>query len=115
MTAPQLPGLFIPSQTEFSFAPALAPTARQIEFAQSLAKRNKLVIPKAMLNDRASLSKWIDQHKPKKIEGRFSEYPSAKQVAFAERLARLKRRQVPSNCFKDKKLMSRWIESIKPN
>ncbi len=61
--------------------------------------------------DRARLSAWIDKHKSRAVQGRFSNYPSSKQVAFAERIARIKRRQVPQECFRDRGLMSRWIDN----
>lgn len=93
---------------------ALPATEKQIHYAQALAQKSGLKVPKDVLADRAALSRWIDAHKPKPVKGRFANYPSSKQVAFAERIARLKRAQVPPECFRDKTLMSRWIDGNKP-
>jgi hypothetical protein len=71
-------------------------------------------LPQGISADRVALSAWIDSHKPKPLEGRFSNYPSSKQVAFAERIARVKRRDIPQECFRDKTMMSRWIDGNKP-
>ncbi len=97
--------------TEVAARPA---TERQRAFAQSIAARTGAQLESAMLEDRARLSAWIDQHKPKPPQGRFAAYPSSRQVAFAERIARLKRREIPAECFRDKTLMSRWIDGNKP-
>ncbi|WP_371171648.1 hypothetical protein [Aliiroseovarius sp. 2305UL8-7] len=70
-----------------------------------------MVLPADVMADRARLSAWIDKHKSRAVQGRFSNYPSSKQVAFAERIARIKRRQVPQECFRDRGLMSRWIDN----
>ncbi|MEL7099918.1 MAG: hypothetical protein AAGM84_13905 [Pseudomonadota bacterium] len=102
------PGLF---DAPAPLAP-LPPTAKQMAFAQSIAKRTGAPVPKSA--DRRALSAWIDSHKAKGIDSRLAALPSAKQVAFAERIARLKRREVPPECFKDRTLMARWIDGNKP-
>jgi len=85
---------------------------KQLQFAHQIALRLKTRVPNDVLDDRHSLSRWIDAHKDSAPKpSRFSNYPSSKQVAFAERIARMKRRAVPDMCFKDKTLMSRWIDS----
>ena len=111
---PQFPGIFDleqqgrPPRGSDSAQPKQADrrmpaTEKQMQYAQSLAKRTGEDLPKG-----------IDAHKPQALEGPFAAYPSAKQVAFAERIARLKRRDVPQECFRDKTLMSRWIDGNKP-
>ncbi len=113
---PALPGLFVPVQTDLPLdAPESEPaTEKQMSYAMAIAKRTGAELPQATLQDRRALSAWIDAHKIKPVEGRFSNYPSGKQVAFAERIARIKRQDVPRECFKDKQLMSRWIDGNKP-
>ncbi|MEO0938138.1 MAG: hypothetical protein AAFY38_08285 [Pseudomonadota bacterium] len=101
------PGLFdAPAPT-----PPAPATAKQMAFAQSIAKRTGAPLPKDA--DRRALSAWIERHKAQP-QGRLAALPSAKQVAFAERIARLKRREVPAECFKDRTLMARWIDGNKP-
>lgn len=108
---PAIPGLFSPAKGAEPVRPAL-PTEKQIAYATTLAAKHGMKLPQNM--DRAALSKWIDQHKTPKPQGKFSNYPSSKQVAFAERIATLKRNPVPPECFRDRALMSRWIDSNKP-
>ncbi|WP_223274779.1 hypothetical protein [Tateyamaria sp. syn59] len=110
---PTLPGLFEPVQTALPLD-AQPATEKQIAYARTLAAKTGRVLPTSLFRDKAGLSAWIDQAKPKAPEGRFAAYPSAKQVQFAERIARLKRRQIPAECFKDKVMMSRWIDGNKP-
>ena len=88
----------------------LPPTEKQLHFARSIARRLDLAIPRAELEDRKALSKWIDAHKP---GGARAPGATSKQVAFAEKIARLKRRAIPDECFKDAGLMSRWIDANK--
>ena len=122
---PQFPGIFDPEQTgapprgSDSAQPRQADrrmpaTQKQMDYARALARRSGEELPPHIGNDRAALSAWIDEHRPRALEGPFVAYPSAKQVAFAERIARLKRRDVPQECFRDKKLMARWIDGNKP-
>ena len=103
------PGLF-----DAPMPDTLPATAKQMAFAQSIAKRTGATLPKGAAQDRRALSAWINAHKVKGMDSRLAALPSAKQVAFAERIARLKRREVPAECFKDKTLMSRWIDGNKP-
>ena len=88
-------------------------SAKQLAFAQRIARDMRKPLPQDALMDRQSLSAWIDRNKKNAAPptSRFSNYPSSKQVAFAERIARMKRRAVPDECFRDKTLMSRWIDS----
>jgi hypothetical protein len=92
---------------------ALAPTARQMAYARSLALRNQTLLPWDVAQDRRSLSTWIDAQARLKPMSPLDQLPSSKQVAFAERLARIKRRAVPEECFRDKGLMSKWIDGNK--
>ena len=88
-------------------------SAKQLAFAQKIARDLHSPVPSEALVDRQTLSSWIDRNKGKAARppSRFSNYPSSKQVAYAERIARMKRRSVPDECFRDKTLMSRWIDS----
>ncbi len=86
----------------------LPPTEKQLAFARSLARRMETRIPRAELEDRRALSRWIDAHK---AVGARAPGATSKQVAFAERLARIKRRAIPDECFRDAGLMSRWIDA----
>ncbi len=112
---PAIPGLFSPAKgaapVQAEPQQTLPPTEKQIAYANTLAAKHGMLLPKNM--DRAALSKWIDAHKAPP-QGKFSNYPSSKQVAFAERIATLKRNPVPPECFRDRALMSRWIDSNKP-
>ena len=110
---PTLPGLFEPVQAALPLETQPA-TDKQIAYAPDLAAKTGRAVPTSLFADRAGLSAWIDQARPKATAGRFDAYPSAKQVQFAERIARLKRREIPAECFKDKALMSRWIDGNKP-
>jgi hypothetical protein len=92
----------------------LPATTRQMAYAQSLAMRLNVALPKGIAEDRKAVSQWIDGHKASRQTSKFSHYSSARQVAFAEKIARLKRNPVPAECFRDRKLMSRWIDSNKP-
>ncbi|TMM51638.1 hypothetical protein [Sulfitobacter sabulilitoris] len=109
---PEFPGLFSHRQGAEAVEPALPPTHKQMLYARQLALRTGDAMPGA--TDRAALSKWIEAHRPKVPEGRFTSYPSSRQVAFAERIARIKRRDIPRECFQDKTLMARWIDGNKP-
>ena len=111
---PALPGLFVPVQSDLPLNAPEPATEKQVAYAMAIAKRTGKELSQATLRDRRALSAWIDAHKVKPVEGRFSNYPSGKQVAFAERIARIKRQDVPRECFKDKQLMSRWIDGNKP-
>jgi hypothetical protein len=89
---------------------ALPATPKQIAYARSLALKNQTLLPWEVLQDRRSLSAWIDAQARMKPLSELDRLPSSKQVAFAERLARIKRRAVPEECFRDKGLMSKWID-----
>ena len=91
---------------------ALPATPKQIAYARSLALRNQTVLPWEILQDRRSLSAWIEAQ-AELNPGAKDSRPTSKQVAFAERLARIKRRAVPDECFRDKGLMSKWIDGNK--
>ena len=41
----------------------LPPTQKQLDFARALARRIDARIPRAELEDRRALSRWIDAHK----------------------------------------------------
>lgn len=109
-----LPGVFAPQQGALPIEAPVPATAKQIEFATSIAKKMKLEVPSTLFSTRHGLSQWIDKHKPKPLTGKFAAYPSSKQVAFAERIARLKRDVVPQECRRDKALLSKWIDGNKP-
>jgi len=89
---------------------ALPVTPRQIAYARSLALRNWVLLPEDVLQDRRSLSAWIEVQSKLSTGSDFDRLPSSKQVAFAERLARIKRRAVPDECFRDRGLMWKWID-----
>lgn len=89
---------------------ALPATPKQIAYARSLALRNQTLPPWEVLQDRRSLSAWIEAQAQLKTVSDMDQLPTSKQVAFAERLARIKRRVVPDECFRDKGLMSKWID-----
>jgi hypothetical protein len=89
---------------------ALPATPKQIAYARSLALKNQTLLTWEVLQDRRSLSAWIDAQARMKPLSELDRLPSSKQVAFAERLARIKRRAVPEECFRDKGLMSKWID-----
>lgn len=91
----------------------LPATPRQISYAQSLAKRNRTLLPWEVQQDRRALSVWIDAQARLTPAAENDPRPSSKQVAFAEKLARIKRRAVPDECFRDKGLMSKWIDGNK--
>jgi hypothetical protein len=88
----------------------LPATPRQVDYARSLALRNRTLLPPEVAQDRRSLSTWISAQARLKPAATMDRRPSSRQVAFAERLARIKRRSVPEECFRDSGLMSRWIE-----
>ena len=91
---------------------ALMPTARQTDYAVSIAKKIGETIPANLSNDRVALSKWISERTAKlKTTGKTAHGSEAtsKQVGYAERIARRKRIEVPRECFQDAALMSRWI------
>lgn len=111
---PRFPGLFEPEQPQLPMSVSAPSSEKQQRYAQVLAERVGEKIPPRILHDRAQISAWIDAHKPKTVQGRFSNYPSSKQVAFAERIARIKQRDIPRECFQDKSMMSRWIDGNKP-
>ena len=108
------PSMFTPVQSVPVIEPLAPATEKQIEFAKSIATKIRIAPPTSLFSNRASLSAWIEEHKPKPQIGQFANYPSSKQVKFAELIARLKRREVPHECFRDKTLMSRWIDGNKP-
>ncbi len=89
----------------------LPASEKQLRYARSIATQAAIDLPGEVLEDRRSLSAWIDRHK--RPASRFDAYPSSKQVAFAERIARIKRRDIPHECFRDRSMMSRWIDSNK--
>ncbi len=86
----------------------LPPTQKQLDFARALARRMHRAIPRAELEDRRALSRWIDAHKK---GGPRAPGATSKQVAYAEKIARIKRRAIPGECFRDAGLMSRWIDA----
>lgn len=87
----------------------LPPTQKQLDYARAIARRLDRAIPHASLESRASLSRWIDAHKP--TGGGQGPGATSRQVAFAEKIARMKRRAIPDECFRDAGLMSRWIDA----
>ena len=91
----------------------LPATPKQVAYARSLAMRNQTLLPWDVLQDRRSLSVWIDAQSKLKPLTTTESRPTSRQVAFAERLARIKRRSVPEECFRDKGLMSKWIDGNK--
>lgn len=88
--------------------PPLPPTQKQLDYARAIARRLDQAIPRAGLESRASLSRWIDAHKPGTAGATGA---TSRQVAFAEKIARIKRRPIPDECFRDAGLMSRWIDA----
>ena len=88
---------------------ALPPTQKQLDYARAIARRLDLAIPRANLEDRKALSRWIDAHRPH--GGRAGAGATSRQVAFAEKIARIKRRAIPDECFRDAGLMARWIDA----
>jgi len=88
--------------------PSLPPTPKQLDYARQIARRMDAPIPRAELEDRKALSKWIDAHKR---GGPRAPGATSKQVAYAEKIARVKRRAIPDECFRDAGLMSRWIDA----
>ncbi|WP_246227645.1 hypothetical protein [Roseobacter ponti] len=111
---PQFPGFFAPEQGALPLHAPQPGSDKQIRYAEALAKRAGIPLPKGLLADRHRLSDWIDAHKPQKPSGRFADYPSSRQVAFAERISRVRRRAIPDACFRDKALMSGWIDANRP-
>ncbi len=87
----------------------LPPTQKQLDYARAIARRLDMAIPRAGLEDRQALSRWIDSHKPS--GGAHGPGATSRQVAFAEKIARIKRRAIPDECFRDAGLMSRWIDA----
>lgn len=88
----------------------LPATPKQVAFARTLATRNQTLLPWDVLQNRISLSVWIDAQSKLKSSATSDNRPTSRQVAFAERLARIKRRSVPEECFRDKGLMAKWID-----
>jgi len=86
----------------------LPPSQKQLDFARAIARRLDARIPRAELEDRKALSRWIDAHKTGGPRGPGA---TSKQVAYAEKIARIKRRAIPDECFRDAGLMSRWIDA----
>lgn len=84
------------------------PTQKQVDYARAIARRLDRAIPHASLESRASLSRWIDAHKPGAAPAPGA---TSRQVAYAEKIARIKRRAIPDECFRDAGLMSRWIDA----
>lgn len=93
-----------PASTPCAPLPA---TAKQLSYARTLATRNHVTLPLEVQQDRARLSRWIEQQRKLAIATR--QLPSSRQVAFAEALARRKRTSVPEYCFKSREEMTRWI------
>ena len=90
----------------------LPATEKQILFARKLAQKNHVVLPWGVLQERHTLSAWIDaQVKTTAVSDR---RPSSKQVGFAERIARIRRGNIPDECFRDRGLMSSWINANTP-
>ena len=83
-------------------------TAKQLNYARQLSQRTGVLLPWDVQQNRADLSRWIDENK---TASKFANYPSSKQVGFAERIARRKRCEVPHECFRDRGLMSKWINA----
>lgn len=88
--------------------PTLPPSQKQLDYARTLARRHDMAIPRAELEDRKALSKWIDAHK---AGGARALGATSRQVAYAEKIARVKRRAIPDECFRDAGLMSAWIDA----
>lgn len=86
----------------------LPPTQKQLDFARAIARRMDARIPRAELEDRRALSRWIDAHRK---GGARAPGATSRQVAYAEKIARLKSRAIPDECFRDAGLMSRWIDA----
>jgi len=84
----------------------LPPTPKQLDYARAIARRLDKAIPRANLETRRALSRWIDAHK---TGGAQAPGATSRQVAYAEKIARMKRRAIPDECFRDAKLMSAWI------
>ena len=80
-------------------------------YARLLAVRNQSLLLWEVLQDRRTLSAWIEAQA--KLKPADTCHPTSKQVAFAERLALIKRRAVPDECFRDRQLLSRWIDCNK--
>ncbi|MDT7880493.1 MAG: type I DNA topoisomerase [Candidatus Hydrothermia bacterium] len=81
------------------------PTEKQLEFAQKLAKDLNLDLSEEVKNNRAKLSRWIDQNKP----------PTKKQLEFAQKLAKELNLDLDENIMKNQKKLEKWIKNnIKP-
>lgn len=87
----------------------LPATTKQLYVAKIIARRNHVVLPWAVQQDRRAISLWIE-HQQTVAPLVQDSHPTSKQVAFAEKIARIKRRSVPDECFRDRLLLSRWID-----
>ena len=92
---------------------AFAPSEKQLRFARSIAAKTGATLPWEVQHDRASLSRWISRHQPKRVQNQYSHLPTGKQIDLAERLSRAKRRPIPAECIRSKDLLSRWIDANK--
>ena len=93
--------------------PPLPPTQKQIVYARQIAMRSNIVLPWSVLQERRSLSRWIEEQQANTAPRYDADLPTSKQVQFAEQLARFRRVQIPDECFRSRALLSRWIDSNK--
>lgn len=88
------------------------PSSKQIAYAESLAKRKGVKLPRGLKSDAAMCSEFIEKHKS--TSGGASttrNEPSAKQINFAEDLAKRNKTPLPTNYKTDRSVCSQFIDS----
>ena len=56
---------------------AFAPSEKQLRFARSIAAKTGATLPWEVQHDRASLSRWISRHQPKRVQNQYSHFRPA--------------------------------------
>lgn len=84
------------------------PSAKQLEFAQRLAKEGGLQIPPEAMGSAKEMSAWIDKAMKKQPPRK----PSEKQLAFARKLAEENDVDLPADAEADMKKCSAFIDKM---
>lgn len=83
-----------------------SPTPKQLAFAQAIATRKGIALPKEALESFDACREFIDQHNT-------SLPPSEKSMSFAQAIATRKGIGLPDDVKGDQKLLSAWIDANK--
>lgn len=93
------------------------PTAAQIKFAETLAKRLNIKLPRKVRTDFDACRAFLDEHagqaRSNGQSGGGSSAPSEKAIDYAKSIAERRGVEIPDETLADRRALSKWIDEHK--